>query len=291
MNWVKRLLSSEPAGRREPAACAYVWGAFADPDGECLDCGRPVREHAQDPVRRADVAEMAEQRAPHNPRGVSVILSGEEERQKTATELIRAAGDSMPALAVALTTIAQRFEDSVRNADTLNRTLGEFKEQVVGPFREELRFLRFNLGDKVNQTTTNMEVMVDKLEKLITANLRSQGFSDEKILEFRVENGLDRPPSGPELEAHVAEHQELLAQVAALTAQNQRLLAQLSAKHVEWPEDGGNWVYHEGCQCERCRVQARGNAMTAEAEGAARSQFERVAGPVERTPKKKRRGS
>lgn len=244
-----------------------------------------------------DIAVQARGRAPMNRTG-ELIVAGEEPR-RTATQLIEQAGDSVPALAQALTVIAERFETSVRSTDQLNRALGEFREAVVGPFREELRFLRFNLGDKVNHTTTNLEVMVSQLDKVIWANLRAQGFSEEKIREFRIEHGMQpEAPKGGELELHVAEHQGLIDQVAALTAQNHRLLTMLNAKHVQWPEDGGNYVYHEGCLCEACRARESGERMAAEVSGEARSRSATVLPaatdkkPAAKTPdRRKRRGS
>jgi len=262
MGFIKGLFGREPL---EDNAERHT-GPFAKqvpvepPD---VEAGRSALEFSR------AIAGEEQHRAPMNQHG-QLIVAGEVP-QRTARELVESAGTNVPALASALGIIAQRFEDSVRNSDALNRAIGEFKLEVIQPFREELRFLRFNLGDKVNQTTTNMEVMVDKLEQLITASLRAQGHTDAQILAFRTENGMDRAPSGEELEIHVHEHEELLAQVATLTAQNQRLLAQLSAKHIEWPEDGGNWVYHAGCQCDACRAEELHKAMRDEVSGVARS--------------------
>jgi hypothetical protein len=243
-----------------------------------------------------EIRRMGEERALQNRTGQLILAS--EEPQKTATQLIEQAGDSVPALAQALTVIAERFETSVRSTDQLNRALGEFKEQVMHPFREELRFLRFNLGDKVNQTTTNLEVMVAQLRTLIGAELLAKGVTPAGVQKFMVEHGIDRAPSGEELEMHQAEHQELINQVAALTAQNHRLLSMLNAKHVQWPEDGGNWVYHEGCLCEECRKRAQGTAMQQEASGEARSRSIPVLTavhdkkpPAKAPDRRKRRGS
>ena len=243
-----------------------------------------------------EIRAMGEERAAHNARGQLILAS--DVPTLTATQLIEQAGDSVPALAQALTVIAERFETSVRSTDQLNRALGEFKLQIMQPFHEELRFLRFNLGDKVNQTTTNMEVMVDKLRALITAQLLAKGLTPERVQEYLIENGIDRAPSGPELEVHVAEHQGLIDQVAALTAQNHRLLAQLAAKHVTWPEDGGNWVYHEGCNCDACRAEHLPPAMGAEVSGAARSRSGTILPPhTDKKPaakapdRRKRRGA
>jgi hypothetical protein len=210
---------------------------------------------------------MGQARAPMNLTGQ--LMRPGDAPQLTATQLVAAAGDSVPALATAMGIIAGRFEESVRSTDQLNRALADFKTTVMEHFRGELRFLRYNLGEKVNHTTTNLEVMVGQLDKVIWANLRAQGFSDEKIREFRIEHGMQpEAPSGPELEMHVQQTEELLGQIAALTAQNQRLMAQLSnVKHVEWPEDGKQYVYHQGCECPACKAVAQ---MNYEASGAAR---------------------
>lgn len=265
--------------------CTLSYGDFANPLLDCKRCGHLIGRHARCEPKPGSVTyvdrpdgDTAEEpplpediRAPHNARG-QVILA-REQRQSTATELIAAAGNSVPALAAALTTIASRFEDSVRASDAMNRGLGEFRAEVIVPLREELKFLRYNLGDKVNRTTTNMEVMVDQLDKTIWGALRASGLTDAQIRTYREEHGMQpEAPSGQELELHMTQHQGLMDQVAALTEQNRRLLELLGGEpeHVFWAEDAGQWVFHEGCVCERCRSQSRGNEMTREASGQAR---------------------
>lgn len=255
--------------------CEVQYGEYANAFSPCHKCGHLIRDHkacAPGSVTMVEsVTDLVSQRAAHNARGI-VLLAGEEPG-RSASELVRAAGDSVPALAIAMTTIAQRFEDSVRNADQLNRALGEFKGQVVVPLLEELKFLRYNLGDKVNKTTTNMEVMVDQLDKTIWGALRASGLTDAQIRTYREEHGMQpEAPSGQELELHVAEHQALLRQVEVLTEQNRRLLELLGGdpEHVFWAEDAGQWVFHEGCVCQRCSAQAYGNELTREVSGEAR---------------------
>ena len=267
----------DPRGPSWDNPCTLTYGEFANPLLDCKRCGHLVGRHARCEPKPGsvtmvdDIDELARARAGHNARGQVILAS--DVPQKTATELIAAAGNSVPALAAALTTIATRFEDSVRASDALNRGLGEFRAEVIVPLREELKFLRYNLGDKVNKTTTNMEVMVDQLDKTIWGALRASGLTDAQIRTYREEHGMQpEAPSGQELELHVAQHQALLNQVAVLTEQNRRLLELLgdAPEHVFWAEDAGQWVYHEGCVCERCRAQSKGTEMTREVTGAAR---------------------
>jgi hypothetical protein len=98
--------------------------------------------------------------------------------------------------------------------------------------------------------------MVDQLDKTIWGALRASGLTDAQIREYRTEHGMNpEAPSGQELEIHMDQHQELLNQVAALTAQNQRLLAQLGASHVFREGEAGEWKYHPGCECRACTAE------------------------------------
>ncbi len=167
-------------------------------------------------------------RAPHNPR--QQLITQQEAAQRTATELLAAAGENVPALFQAMGTIAERFEQFVNNIDVLNRTLGEFKHDVMAPFKEELKFLRYNLGDKANGAITNMQTLVAQLDKQIWAVLRAKGMTDEQIRSFRTENGMNpEAPSGQELEDHVRYVQECEESNRTLTEQNQRLLEEVQA--------------------------------------------------------------
>lgn len=237
---------------RDARACELTYSEFANATETCTACGWPLGAHKTE--YGAPIAQMGEERAPRNPD--QQLILAEETSQRTATELITSAGNSVPALASALTVIAQRFEQSVQASHELNRGLAEFRNETVKPLIEELKFLRYNLGDRVNKTTTNMEVMVDQLDKTIWGALRASGLTDDQIRTYRTEHGMNpEAPSGQELEIHMGQHQALLDQVATLTAQNQRLLAQLGATHTFRDGEAGEWVYHPGCECQACTAQ------------------------------------
>jgi hypothetical protein len=262
---------------REARPCNLHYSDQQDSNMLCASCGWTLgahelvsEEHMQD--IRKELAVAADGRAPQTRSGQ--LITGEETTRLRATELIERAGDSVPALAQALTVIAERFEQSVQASHQLNRGLDEFREKAIAPLQEELKYLRFNLGDKVNKTTTNMEVMVDELDKVIWGALRAGGLTDAEIRTFRTEHGMNpEAPSGQELELHVAQTQGLLDQVAALTAQNQRLLAQLGASHVFREGESGEYRYHPGCECRACTEETvRVAAAQHEASGGARKQ-------------------
>lgn len=203
-----------------------------------------------DPVHK-EIATIAAERAPHNPHQ-ALILAGE---AKPLTEIVAAAGDNVPALVGAMTVMAERYTQLVTNLDTLNKTLGEFKHQVVGPFQQELKYLRYTTGERLNHASNDLEVYVHKLDQVIWGALRATGMTDEQIQQYRTVNGMQpEAPRGPELEAHVDRVEALEEAVRVLTHQNQRLVAQLDTRHEFRPEEDG-WVWHQGCACLQCVQQ------------------------------------
>jgi uncharacterized coiled-coil protein SlyX len=152
--------------------------------------------------------------------------------------------------------IVKRLDEQNGHMHALNTALGEFREKLVVPLREELKFLRYNLGDKVNHTVTDLDVMVGQLDKILWGALRASGMTDEQIKAYRTEAGMQpEAPRGFELEAQTAEREALISQVRTLVAQNQRLLALQGAQHVFWAQDLGQWQWHQGCECEACRAE------------------------------------
>lgn len=191
------------------------------------------------------VHEAAGERAPHNP--VQTLMP----EGMTANELV-AAAQSMPALVVAVGTIAKRFEQFVGNVDLLNRTLGEFKRDVLQPLREELHHIRYNTGDRLTQTCNDIDAYVGKLDQVLWGALRAQGLSDDQIRTFRTEHGMSpETPRGPELALHLAKVEELRRSNQILVDQNRRLMAQLDTRHTFAQGENG-WVWHQSCPCLQC---------------------------------------
>lgn len=113
------------------------------------------------------------------------------------------------------------------NVHRMNLALGEMQEKVLEPVKKEMAFLRYNLGDKVNVTTTYMEKMVKMLDKQIWAVLRAKGMKDTQIRKFRDDHGMNpEEPSGPELEAQQRALEDMAESNVQLIEQNKRLLVQ-----------------------------------------------------------------
>jgi hypothetical protein len=226
---------------------------------KCADCheegiGDPL-EHVcpKDTPQPGSIAWSGARRAPHNPHQ-QLIPAGD---HRTATELIEAAGGNVPALVQAVTTIAGRFEQFVGNIHELNKGLQEFKRDIVVPFREELKHLRYTTGDRLNHASADLEKYVAKLDQVLWAALRAQGMSDDAIRSFRTENGMEpETPRGFELEMHLNEMEELRQAVRTLSAQNARLLAQLDTRHTFNPGENG-WVWHQDCGCAQCHAETQ----------------------------------
>lgn len=188
-----------------------------------------------------------------------VVLS--ESENQTATSLVDRVESLEDAKAV-LRVIATRLEMTAQSSDQLNRALAHFKEFSVNPLVEELRQLRYNMGDRLTRSSQNLEVCVDKLDKVIWAALRAAGMSDAQIRTFRTENGMaPEAPRGDELMAHLQMVDGLKASNIALIDQNQYLLAKLDGRHVFSAQAAHSWVYDPDCQCEVCAAVTRERAQ------------------------------
>jgi hypothetical protein len=203
------------------------------------------------------IARLGKTRARHAHRKQLIVGVGE----PTATRLVRGS-KTQAAMVAAMSTIAQRFEDFVGNIDQLNRALGQFKGEVMEPFREELKYLRYTTGDRLNHVSSDLERYVDKLDKVVIGTLRTAGFTEDQVKLFRAEQGLQpEAPRGFELEAHMLEVSELEKMVESLTRQNRRLIARATGhRFVNFQLE---WVFDASCGCEVC---AREKDALAQAE-------------------------
>lgn len=204
-----------------------------------------------------EILEMQRSRAAHNPRQ-QLIPAGQE---ATATELVAQAGENVPALISAVGTIARRFEQFVDNIHQLNLAIGQFKNDVVVPFKKELEYLRYTTGDRLNHVSTDLEKYVAQLDSVMWSALRASGMSDDAIRQYRTTHGMTpETPRGFELSAHLAELEELRRSNAELIDQNRRLLA-FADGHAFGPGET-TWQLKEGCTCGVCKAQREVIATT-----------------------------
>lgn len=219
---------------------------------------RHAGEVGEDPPPRFRVdGEEVARRAPHNPH--QALVPRTEGDQRSSSEIVAAAGTLLE-MGQALQTIAARFEQGMANVHALNVGLQEFKRDLVIPFREELKHLRYTTGDRLNKTSTDLEVYVSKLDKLLWGVMRAQGMSEAAIRTFRDENGMQpEAPRSEELEIHVDRMEAMERTIETLTKQNRRLIA-ASTGHwflAEYGRKQPEWVYHADCQCEVCTTHRR----------------------------------
>lgn len=123
-------------------------------------------------------------------------------------------------------TLVRRFNEHLEHMAALNTALGDFRNHLVVPLREELKHLRYNTGARVEQTTSELDVIVAHLDKLMTPLLRAQGWSDERIAQYREEHGLVMREAPRAVE--FAEYRESVEKIRdELGAQNARLLEEV----------------------------------------------------------------
>lgn len=221
---------------------------------------RHAGEVGEDPPPRFRVdGEEVARRAPHNPH--QALVPRTEGDQRSSSEIVAAAGTLLE-MGQALQTIAARFEQGMANVHALNVGLQEFKRDLVIPFREELKHLRYTTGDRLNKTSTDLERYVYQLDKVLWGALRSTGMSDAQIKLFREEHGMHpEAPSSQELEAHLDKTEAMERTIADLVKQNRRLIAAATGHDFAYDTNLGqlerDWTYHAGCECEVCVDHAR----------------------------------
>lgn len=182
-----------------------------------------------DQPREGPLAALVPTVMPERPAGLPVNDPGARDMvERLATELI--SSTALSRIHSEVGSIARDLAAFKDNIGGLNLALGEMREKVLVPLREELKHLRYNLGDKVTLTTTNLDAMVNQLDKQIWAMLRAQGMTDDQIRGFRTAHGMSpETPSGQELETHVAEIEALRESHQALVEQNTRLIKEIEA--------------------------------------------------------------
>jgi len=161
----------------------------------------PLEPETGDDVRLATLREDI--RAPHNPR--QQLITAAEAEQRTATELVAAAGSNVPALVAAVQTIAMRFEQVADNTDKLNRAVGEFRDGVVLPLKDELRGLKYTLADSAGNSVSQLHALVAQFDKRLDLVLTMLGKTDGEKAAIRAAAGIAADmPTLAELEAEGA---------------------------------------------------------------------------------------
>lgn len=142
---------------------------------------------------------------------------------KAAGELL--AGTVMSRIQADVALIAKRLDEQNGNMHALNLALGDFREKLVVPLKAELAHLRYGMGPKVEQTTTELAMFVTHLDKVLGGILEAQGWSKERVAQYRSDTGLDSvdAPRAAEFNAYA----ETIESNRILAEQNQRLLARL----------------------------------------------------------------
>lgn len=159
--------------------------------------------------------------------GQNINLSTQEQEHLPSTAYSRMHADVMAILKVT--------QEQNQHTHALNVAMGEFKEKLIVPLKEELAALRYNMGAKVEQTTTELSVFVTHLDKLLKLMLKAQGWSDNKIDNYREQFGLNSVdvPRAAEFNAYAAQVKELSDRCAMFADQNERLLRQIKRLKIK----------------------------------------------------------
>lgn len=126
------------------------------------------------------------------------------------------------------------------NLASLNKAMGDFRDQVMVPIRDELKFLRYNLGDKANVTVSQMQGILGHFDKLFVGLLKASGKDEAAISAIRIALGI--PANIPSLEQLEAEGRpavdlgSMQASLTTLMTQNQRLI-ELNEKQAQRHKD------------------------------------------------------
>jgi len=186
--------------------------------------------------------------APRAERNHEVILAP---KGQTASELVVAAGDSVPALASAMGIIARRFEESVQGTHRLNLAVAEFREKAVQQVTEEIKSLRYGIGNKVGQTTDDLAAIVTNLQATVALMIQAQGMSGRRVKELTEKlREQVQAPRAAEFAAYREQVEELIKHAAAVEARNRVLEAE-------------NKRLEEDLEAERLRLAGCGVAAMA----------------------------
>jgi hypothetical protein len=93
--------------------------------------------------------------------------------------------------------IAADFRQFRDNIHHLNTALGEFREQAIVPVKEELKYLRYNLGARSEDMVGSMQKLVHHLEAQIELLLKSRGVNPH-LRDGAGETPLDRMGIAPD---------------------------------------------------------------------------------------------
>jgi hypothetical protein len=71
--------------------------------------------------------------------------------------------------------LASNYQQLQTNIHTLNAGLGDFREKVMVPIRQELEYLRYNLGARVEDNVGMLDKLTKHLTEQIDLVLRAKG--------------------------------------------------------------------------------------------------------------------
>ena len=111
--------------------------------------------------------------------------------------------------------LVSEFRKQNENTAALNAALGEFRDTLIVPLREELKNLRFNTGARVEQSSRELELITHHLGKSVRAVLKAAGMTPAQIDGYLHEHGIDfdNQVRNVDLNTYVATIQELREQL------------------------------------------------------------------------------
>jgi hypothetical protein len=92
--------------------------------------------------------------------------------------------------------IARDFSDFKDNIARLNTELGVFREKVIVPVKDELQYIRYNLGARSDDTVGSLQKLVHHLEGQLELLLKARGINPQ-ARDAAGETPLDRMGVSP----------------------------------------------------------------------------------------------
>jgi hypothetical protein len=119
------------------------------------------------------------------------------------------AGTTLEKILSEVSMLRREFTEFKANVANLNSGLGQMNEKTIKPIMKELQFFRYNQGDKINQTVSQLQAIATNLDRQLDVVMKAMGMNAAQREMFRQEFGVPKDvPSLQELKESGQKAQE-----------------------------------------------------------------------------------